>query len=147
MTTRAKFYKNWNYWDNLNREKIFPFFMFLAFYTVKVLKKVQKVKYRKTFYYKKSDLHTSKQYKISYCNTLTSASFSSFCQSHTESTWSLESSTEHKLLPPFWGKIWKILMHHPNNKRNIKYTFKIMKYPCVHEDIYTYLLFYCYTCS
>lgn len=39
-------------------------------------------------------------------NTLTSATFSSLCQSHTESTWSLESSTEHKLLPPFWNKTW-----------------------------------------
>lgn len=33
--------------------------------------------------------------------TLTSASRSSRCQSHTDSTWSLESSTAHRLLPPF----------------------------------------------
>lgn len=39
---------------------IFSFFMFLAFYTVEVLKRQKKVKYRKTFYYKKPDLHTSK---------------------------------------------------------------------------------------
>ena len=36
--------------------------------------------------------------------TLTSASRSSLCQSHTDSTWSLESSTAHRLLPPFWKK-------------------------------------------
>lgn len=35
--------------------------------------------------------------------TFTSASRSSFCQSHTDSTWSLESSTAHRLLPPFCG--------------------------------------------
>lgn len=35
--------------------------------------------------------------------TFTSASFCSFCQSHTERTWSLESSTAQRRLPPFWG--------------------------------------------
>lgn len=34
--------------------------------------------------------------------TLTSASLSSLCQSHTERMWSLESSTTHNQLPPFW---------------------------------------------
>lgn len=35
-------------------------------------------------------------------HTLTSASLSSLCQSQTERTWSLESSTTHSVFPPFW---------------------------------------------
>lgn len=54
---------------------------------------------------------------ISLQNTLTSASFSSLCQSHTESTWSLESSTEQRLLPPFWNKTWNISLEECTKKR------------------------------
>jgi len=48
------------YWDNLNRKRILPFFMFFVFYKVKVLKRHRKLNIKRCFMTRNPDLHTSK---------------------------------------------------------------------------------------